>query len=139
MLSQQCARKGGTACGMGRQARHMTCCQHPARTSATAPTHPPRPPKDDFNICQSPELSCGSLYHVWTSEGDRAPPHAPSTPAPPPSDPPAPRPARRPSPPTGVLESAVRMHHTVRLCSGRLYPREKALRRALHRALLLCS
>ena len=32
-----------------------------------------RPLGDVYNICQSPETSCGSLYHVWTSEGGRAP------------------------------------------------------------------
>ena len=32
-----------------------------------------RPLGDVYHICQSPETSCGSLYHVWTSEGGRAP------------------------------------------------------------------
>lgn len=40
--------------------------------------------------------------------------------------------------PTVELESAVRMHSTVRLRSCRLYPRERTQRQALHRVLSLC-
>ena len=44
----------------------------PLRLPTPAPTKA-RPLGDVYNICQSPETSCGSLYHVWTSEGGRAP------------------------------------------------------------------
>ena len=47
-------------------------------------------------------------------------------------------PARTQRAPTVELESAVRMHSTVRLRSCRLYPRERTQRLALHRATSLC-
>ena len=69
-----------------------------------------RPLGDVYNICQSPETSCGSLYHVWTSEGGRAPSTTQPQPKPCTLARPRTRTARRPpAHPTGVLESVVRM------------------------------
>ena len=80
-----------------------------------------RPLGDVYHICQSPETSCGSLYHVWTSEGGRAPSTTQPEPEPctlarprtrrrfPPAHPPAHPTARPTAHPTGVLESVVRM------------------------------
>ena len=95
----------------------------PQSLPAPVPTKA-RPLGDVYNICQSPETSCGSLYHVWTSEGGRAP--STTQPQPKPctalalaqalhsrTSPHAQRPrtpnAPTPAHPTGVLESVVRM------------------------------